>query len=89
MLPLAHLSQSDQCSVPQSQTCSYTTHGGFKLDNMSSDPLCECAVLLLLQVLADFPHTTAELKVDYLLDLFPEIQPRSFSIASSLKVTHP
>lgn len=41
---------------------------------------------LLLQVLADFPHTTAELRVDYLLDLFPEIQPRSFSIASSLQV---
>uniref|UniRef100_A0A3P9HZ33 NADPH-dependent diflavin oxidoreductase 1 n=1 Tax=Oryzias latipes TaxID=8090 RepID=A0A3P9HZ33_ORYLA len=41
-----------------------------------------------LEVLADFPQTTAELKVDYLLDLFPEIQPRSFSIASSLKA-HP
>ncbi|XP_036973433.1 NADPH-dependent diflavin oxidoreductase 1 [Acanthopagrus latus] len=41
-----------------------------------------------LEVLADFPHTTAELKVDYLLDLFPEIQPRSFSIASSLQA-HP
>ncbi|TKS84077.1 NADPH-dependent diflavin oxidoreductase 1 [Collichthys lucidus] len=38
-----------------------------------------------LEVLADFPHTTAELKVDSLLDLFPEIQPRSFSIASSLQ----
>ncbi|XP_057211902.1 NADPH-dependent diflavin oxidoreductase 1 isoform X2 [Triplophysa rosa] len=41
-----------------------------------------------LEVLADFPHTTAELSVDYLLDLFPEIQPRSFSIASSL-LAHP
>ncbi|CAK6972512.1 NADPH-dependent diflavin oxidoreductase 1 [Scomber scombrus] len=41
-----------------------------------------------LEVLADFPHTTAELKVDYLLDLIPEIQPRSFSIASSL-LAHP
>ncbi|XP_068430284.1 NADPH-dependent diflavin oxidoreductase 1 isoform X2 [Clinocottus analis] len=41
-----------------------------------------------LEVLADFPHTTAEIKVDYLLDLFPEIQPRSFSITSSLQV-HP
>ncbi|XP_068609056.1 NADPH-dependent diflavin oxidoreductase 1 [Brachionichthys hirsutus] len=41
-----------------------------------------------LEVLADFPHTTAELRVDYLLDLFPEIQPRSFSIASSLQA-HP
>lgn len=41
-----------------------------------------------LEVLADFPHTAAELSADYLLDLFPEIQPRSFSIASSLKA-HP
>ncbi|KAJ8285721.1 hypothetical protein GJAV_G00030160 [Gymnothorax javanicus] len=41
-----------------------------------------------VEVLADFPHTTAELIVDYLLDLFPEIQPRSFSIASSL-LAHP
>ncbi|XP_034565103.1 NADPH-dependent diflavin oxidoreductase 1 [Notolabrus celidotus] len=41
-----------------------------------------------LEVLSDFPHTTAELKSDYLLDLFPEIQPRSFSIASSLQA-HP
>lgn len=41
-----------------------------------------------LEVLADFPHTTAEINVNYLLDLFPEIQPRSFSIASSLKA-HP
>lgn len=41
-----------------------------------------------LEVLSDFPHTTAELKADYLLDLFPEIQPRSFSIASSLQA-HP
>ncbi|XP_030631210.1 NADPH-dependent diflavin oxidoreductase 1 [Chanos chanos] len=41
-----------------------------------------------LEVLADFPHTTAELSVDHLLDLFPEIQPRSFSIASSL-LAHP
>lgn len=42
---------------------------------------------IILQVLADFPHTTAELGVDYLLDLFPEIQARSFSIASSLQVS--
>ncbi|XP_059406597.1 NADPH-dependent diflavin oxidoreductase 1 isoform X1 [Carassius carassius] len=41
-----------------------------------------------LEVLADFPHTTAQLSIDYLLDLFPEIQPRSFSIASSL-LQHP
>ncbi|XP_054612691.1 NADPH-dependent diflavin oxidoreductase 1 [Dunckerocampus dactyliophorus] len=42
----------------------------------------------VLEVLADFPHTTAQLRVDYLLDLIPEIQPRSFSIASSLQA-HP
>ncbi|XP_061655969.1 NADPH-dependent diflavin oxidoreductase 1 isoform X2 [Phyllopteryx taeniolatus] len=39
-----------------------------------------------LEVLADFPHTTAQLQVDHLPDLFPEIQPRSFSIASSRRV---
>ncbi len=43
---------------------------------------------MFTQVLADFPHTTAELSIDYLLDLFPEIQPRSFSIASSLLVNN-
>ncbi|XP_048876951.1 NADPH-dependent diflavin oxidoreductase 1 [Brienomyrus brachyistius] len=41
-----------------------------------------------LEVLADFPHTMSTIQVDYLLDLFPEIQPRSFSIASSL-LAHP
>uniref|UniRef100_A0A671QA07 NADPH-dependent diflavin oxidoreductase 1 n=1 Tax=Sinocyclocheilus anshuiensis TaxID=1608454 RepID=A0A671QA07_9TELE len=41
-----------------------------------------------LEVLADFPHTAAELSIDCLLDLFPDIQPRSFSIASSL-LQHP
>lgn len=43
---------------------------------------------LVNQVLTDFPHTTAELSIDCLLDLFPEIQPRSFSIASSLLVNN-
>ncbi|KAK1155529.1 NADPH-dependent diflavin oxidoreductase 1-like isoform X1 [Acipenser oxyrinchus oxyrinchus] len=41
-----------------------------------------------LEVLSDFPHTTTALSIEYLLDLFPEIKPRSFSIASSLQV-HP
>ncbi|XP_066569284.1 NADPH-dependent diflavin oxidoreductase 1 [Amia ocellicauda] len=41
-----------------------------------------------IEVLTDFPHTTAALKVEYLLDLFPEISPRSFSIASS-PLVHP
>lgn len=56
--------------------------------NRSFDLFIECIVVLLPQVLADFPHTAAELKVEYLLDLFPEMQPRSFSIASSLQVAH-
>ncbi|XP_039632094.1 NADPH-dependent diflavin oxidoreductase 1 [Polypterus senegalus] len=42
----------------------------------------------LLEVLQDFPHTTAALQVDYLLDLIPEMSPRAFSIASSLHA-HP
>ncbi|XP_074871544.1 NADPH-dependent diflavin oxidoreductase 1 isoform X2 [Carettochelys insculpta] len=37
-----------------------------------------------LEVLYDFPHTTSALPLDYLLDLIPRIQPRAFSIASSL-----
>ncbi|XP_061581946.1 NADPH-dependent diflavin oxidoreductase 1 [Cololabis saira] len=41
-----------------------------------------------LEVLADFHHTARDLNPDHLLDLFPEIQPRSFSIASSPKA-HP
>ncbi|XP_071394337.1 NADPH-dependent diflavin oxidoreductase 1 [Centroberyx affinis] len=66
-----------------------------KLDEFSSaqgqDELhsyCNRLRRTALEVLADFPKTTAELKVDYLLDLFPEIQPRSFSISSSLQA-HP
>lgn len=55
--------------------------------NLHKSSLVLMEALALLQVLADFPNTTAELRVDYLLDLFPEIQPRSFSIASSLQVT--
>ena len=49
--------------------------------------VCLCVRACVWQVLCDFPHTTAELKVDYLLDLFPQIQPRSFSIASSTLVS--
>lgn len=67
------------------------THSSIQLKSNSIK--CKRLLLLvdilavLLQVLADFPHTTAELRVDYLLDLFPEIQARSFSIASSLQVS--
>ncbi|KAJ3605992.1 hypothetical protein NHX12_028035 [Muraenolepis orangiensis] len=66
-----------------------------KLEEFSSAPgqdelhaYCSRPRRTALEVLADFPHTTAELKVDYLLDLFPQIQPRSFSIASSTQA-HP
>uniref|UniRef100_A0A8C8T117 NADPH-dependent diflavin oxidoreductase 1 n=1 Tax=Pelusios castaneus TaxID=367368 RepID=A0A8C8T117_9SAUR len=38
----------------------------------------------ILEVLCDFPHTTCAVPHDYLLDLFPRIQPRAFSIASSM-----
>lgn len=41
-----------------------------------------------LEVLVDFPHTTCNIPVDYLLDLIPRIRPRAFSIASSLQA-HP
>ncbi|XP_006001477.1 NADPH-dependent diflavin oxidoreductase 1 isoform X2 [Latimeria chalumnae] len=41
-----------------------------------------------LEVLLDFPYTTAAIPHEYLLDLIPEIRPRAFSIASSL-LAHP
>lgn len=66
-------------------TLAFQSHCVFVL---FSNLFIECVVPLPLQALADFPHTTAELKVDCILDLFPEIQPRSFSIASSLQVIH-
>ncbi|XP_073171096.1 NADPH-dependent diflavin oxidoreductase 1 isoform X2 [Lepidochelys kempii] len=37
-----------------------------------------------LEVLCDFPHTACAVPVDYLLDIIPRIQPRAFSIASSM-----
>ncbi|KAL4219174.1 NADPH-dependent diflavin oxidoreductase 1 [Mactra antiquata] len=39
----------------------------------------------LLEVLHDFPHTSANIPFEYLFDMIPVLQPRSFSIASSLK----
>ena len=43
-----------------------------------------CNVCLL--VLQDFPSASANIPFEYLFDLIPPIQPRAFSIASSLKV---
>ena len=43
-------------------------------------------LLCLWQVLSDFPSARAGLPFEYLFDLIPPIQPRAFSIASSLKV---
>ncbi len=40
-----------------------------------------------LQVLADFPHATSIIPLDYLFDLIPPLKPRAFSIASSLDVS--
>lgn len=42
----------------------------------------------VLEVFADFPHTTANVPLAYLFDLIPPIRPRSFSIANSL-LCHP
>ncbi|XP_058946686.2 NADPH-dependent diflavin oxidoreductase 1-like isoform X1 [Pocillopora verrucosa] len=41
-----------------------------------------------LEVLQDFPSASANIPFEYLFDLIPPIQPRAFSIASSLKA-HP
>lgn len=40
-----------------------------------------------LEVLMDFPLATANIPVSYLFDLFPVMQPRAFSIASSTVVS--
>ncbi|XP_065917009.1 NADPH-dependent diflavin oxidoreductase 1-like isoform X2 [Dysidea avara] len=41
-----------------------------------------------LEVLMDFPSATTHIPVSYLFDLFPVLQPRAFSIASS-SIAHP
>lgn len=40
----------------------------------------------ILEVLKDFPNTTPHVPFDYLFDMVPCIRPRSFSIASALRV---
>ncbi|VDI53148.1 NADPH-ferrihemoprotein reductase [Mytilus galloprovincialis] len=40
----------------------------------------------ILEVLQDFPHTSANIPFEFLFDLIPVLQPRSFSIASSQKM---
>lgn len=42
----------------------------------------------ILEVLIDFPKTTANIKLEHLFDIIPPMKPRSFSIASSL-AKHP
>ena len=37
----------------------------------------------ILEVLYDFRHTTPNIPLEYLFDLFPVVKPRAFSIASS------
>ena len=40
----------------------------------------------VMQVLQDFPNATANVSFEYLFDLIPTLQPRAFSIASSMQV---
>lgn len=37
----------------------------------------------IIEVLSDFPNTTPHIKIEYLFDLIPALNPRPFSIASS------
>lgn len=39
----------------------------------------------ILEVLGDFPHATSTLKIEILFELFQQIKPRSFSIASCVE----
>ncbi|XP_054009179.1 NADPH-dependent diflavin oxidoreductase 1 isoform X3 [Hylaeus anthracinus] len=41
----------------------------------------------ILELLADFPHTTSKLNIKLLFEIMSPIKPRAFSIASSLRVT--
>ncbi|XP_076162157.1 NADPH-dependent diflavin oxidoreductase 1-like [Ptiloglossa arizonensis] len=41
----------------------------------------------ILELLADFPHTTSRLNIKLLFEIMSPIKPRAFSIASSLRVT--
>lgn len=41
----------------------------------------------ILELLADFPHTTSKLNVKLLFEIMSPIKPRAFSIASSLRIT--
>nr|XP_031834262.1 NADPH-dependent diflavin oxidoreductase 1 isoform X3 [Nomia melanderi] len=41
----------------------------------------------ILELLADFPHTTSKLNVRLLFEIMSPIKPRAFSIASSSKIT--
>lgn len=41
----------------------------------------------ILELLADFPHTTSILNIKLLFEIMSPIKPRAFSIASSLKAT--
>lgn len=41
----------------------------------------------IVEVLADFPHTTSKLNIQLLFEIMSPIKPRAFSIASSIKAT--
>ncbi|KAK2588720.1 hypothetical protein KPH14_001610 [Odynerus spinipes] len=41
----------------------------------------------IIEVLADFPHTTSKLNIQLLFEIMSPIKPRAFSIASSMKST--
>ncbi|XP_076249264.1 NADPH-dependent diflavin oxidoreductase 1 isoform X2 [Calliopsis andreniformis] len=41
----------------------------------------------ILELLADFPHTTSKLNIKLLFEIMSPIKPRAFSIASSLRAT--
>lgn len=49
---------------------------------------CNRVKRTILEVLQDFPHTSANIPFVYLFDVIPQLQPRAFSIASSLRA-HP
>ena len=47
---------------------------------------CFTSKRTIIEVLEEFPGVVAKIPIDYLFEIFQEIRPRSYSIASSSKV---
>ncbi len=76
---LAHFTDSD---LEREKLLEFTSPAG--QDELFN--YCNRPKRTILEVLADFPHTTAKIPLKYFFELFQPIRPRAFSIASSPSV---